>query len=170
MNHLTKSRPLNFLHIIVVGFILSGVVWFAFMLFFPATGGSGADVTPKKQVPTVVVAPKPKVVVPPPVQPILTPDYTLPLTVNGFAPVVTTLQTKQNIVFLGIDDGAFKDPSVVDMIQKNHIKASLFLSKAFIASNPDFFKQLVALGSVVEDHTLSHDTNMIKTQTYSEQK
>lgn len=97
-------------------------------------------------------------------------DYTLPAAQNGLAPVITTLPTKQKIVFLGIDDGAFKDPSVVTLLQQNHIKASLFLSQLFIANNPDFFKQIVAQGSVVEDHTLHHHTDMTKTESYAEQK
>jgi peptidoglycan/xylan/chitin deacetylase (PgdA/CDA1 family) len=106
----------------------------------------------------------------PPVPPVFTSDYTLPPVENGIPPVITTIPTKQNVVFLGIDDGAFKDPSVIDIMRQNHIKATLFLSKAFISGNPDFFKQITALGSVIEDHTISHDTNMVSTQTYAEQK
>ncbi len=105
-----------------------------------------------------------------PQQPPFIADYALPPAENGLAPVITSLPTKQNIVFLGIDDGAFKDPSVVQLMKKNNIKASLFLSRLFIANNPDFFKQLVTQGSVVEDHTLSHDTNMIKDDSYAVQK
>lgn len=97
------------------------------------------------------------------------PDYAVPQYVDGFPPVVYRIPTNQNVVFLGLDDGAFKDQSVVDIMKQNNIKASLFLSKAFIANNPDFFKQLIALGSVVEDHTLGHDTNMINTEPYDQQ-
>jgi len=98
------------------------------------------------------------------------PDYSLPPATDELAPVITTIPTKQKIVFLGIDDGAFKDPSVVDLMKQNHIKASLFLAQLFIGNNPDFFKQLTAEGSVVEDHTLHHDTNMVKTKSYTQQK
>jgi peptidoglycan/xylan/chitin deacetylase (PgdA/CDA1 family) len=98
------------------------------------------------------------------------PDYSLPPIDSGLAPVVATLPTKQPVVFLGIDDGAYKDKSVVDMMAQNHIKASLFLSKLFIAGNPDFFKQLIAIGSRVEDHSLSHDTKMVVSQSYDQQK
>lgn len=97
-------------------------------------------------------------------------DYTLPPAKDGLAPVVTHLDTKQPVVFLGIDDGAYKDPSVVQIMKDNHIKASLFLAKVFISNNPDFFKQLVDEGSVIEDHTLDHDTQMIKKETYAQQK
>jgi peptidoglycan/xylan/chitin deacetylase (PgdA/CDA1 family) len=105
-----------------------------------------------------------------PSTPKFVPDYSLPAIVNGLDPVVTTIDTKQPIVFLGIDDGAFKDPSVVQIMKQNHIKASLFLSKEFIASNPDFFKQLIDEGSLVEDHTLTHDTTMVWDESYAQQK
>jgi len=103
-------------------------------------------------------------------QPSFVPDYSLPPAINGLAPVITRLPTKQKIVFLGIDDGAFKDPSVVSLLQQNRIKASLFLSRLFISSNPEFFKQITAQGSVIEDHTLHHDTNMTRTESYAQQK
>lgn len=105
-----------------------------------------------------------------PVQPSFVADYNLPPIQNGMAPVIYTIPTKQNIVFLGIDDGAFKNQSVIDILKKNNIKASLFLSKAFISGNPDFFKQITAQGSFIEDHTIGHDTNMIKNQSYGQQK
>jgi peptidoglycan/xylan/chitin deacetylase (PgdA/CDA1 family) len=98
------------------------------------------------------------------------PDYTLPEPVNGLAPVISTIRTNQPIVFLGIDDGAFKDPSVVELMRDNHIKASLFLSQAFIIGNPDFFKQLVDEGSLIENHTVNHNTNMVVEESYEQQK
>jgi peptidoglycan/xylan/chitin deacetylase (PgdA/CDA1 family) len=44
----------------------------------------------------------------------------------------------------------------------------LFLSKAFISNNPDFFKQIISLGSLVEDHTINHDTTMSTSQNYQQ--
>ncbi len=130
------------------------------------------DVSPA-QTPPVAVTP-PKTVAPAPASPpkptVAPPDYKIPPSVNGLAPVISTLDTKQNVVFLGIDDGAFKDPTVVSLMRQHHIKASLFLSKLFIAGNPDFFKQLTAEGSVVEDHTLSHNLRMVDTLSYQAQK
>lgn len=98
------------------------------------------------------------------------PDYTIPPIQDGMAPIITNIPTSQSVVFLTIDDGAFKDQSVVDMIKQNSIKPSLFLSKAFIANNPDFFKQIVSLGALIEDHTINHDTNMVTTEDYDQQK
>ena len=50
------------------------------------------------------------------------------------------------------------------------VKAERIMTKASIASNPDFFKQLIDQGSYAEDHTLSHDVNMVKDQDYNQQK
>lgn len=145
---------------------LSFVLYIKWSSWVPSR--SAANVPPSHSTRNIVTVKKPQPTAPDPAP--FVADYTLPPAQNGLAPVITTLPTKQKIVFLGIDDGAFKDPSVVSLMQQNHIKASLFLSQLFIANNPDFFKQLVAQGSVVEDHTLHHHTNMTKTQSYDEQK
>jgi peptidoglycan/xylan/chitin deacetylase (PgdA/CDA1 family) len=99
----------------------------------------------KKQDPVI---PKPK------------PDAYIPPVENGLAPVLSTIDTKQPVVFLGIDDGAYKKPEVVTLLRQYHIKATLFLADAFIASDPKFFTQID--NAVIEDHTLSHDLNMAK--------
>lgn len=84
------------------------------------------------------------------------PDNFIPPVKDGLAPVISRITTSQNVVFLGIDDGGFKDQKVIDIMQKNNIKASLFLADRFISSNRDFFKALIPLGSKIENHTLSH--------------
>jgi peptidoglycan/xylan/chitin deacetylase (PgdA/CDA1 family) len=112
----------------------------------------------------------------PPAKPVDTPpptpahDYVIPPVENGIPPIVTNFQTTDPVVFLTIDDGAFKDPSVVQMMKDNHIKASLFLAQTFIQSNPDFFKQITDQGSLIEDHTLTHDSNMRIDMSYQQQK
>lgn len=111
--------------------------------------------------------PKPQIA---PLKPKFVPDYSIPPIQDGMAPVIANLKTDQKIVFLGIDDGQFKDESVIDLLKKDNIKASLFLSKSFISTNPDFFKLIADQGSVIEDHTLSHDVNMVKDQSYAQQR
>lgn len=98
------------------------------------------------------------------------PDYILPPVVGGIPPIITTIPTNQPVVFLGIDDGVYKDPSVIKMMKKNHIKASLYIARFFTADNPQFFKDIVKTGSLVENHTLSHDLHMTRTMTYEQQK
>lgn len=99
----------------------------------------------------------------------VTPNYTIPSVQDGMAPVIYRIPTALPVVYLGIDDGAEKTQQEVDLLAQNHIKATLFLSDLFIASNPDFFKAITAQGSVVEDHTLHHNTRM-KDQSYDYQK
>lgn len=99
-----------------------------------------------------------------------TPSYKLPPIVNGLAPVVTTIPTEEKVVFLGIDDGAYQDESVVQIMKDNNISASLFLAKSFISNNPKIFQELVTLGYNVENHTLSHNTSMVKEMSYDQQK
>lgn len=98
------------------------------------------------------------------------PNYKLPPIVNGLAPVVTSIPTEDKVVFLGIDDGAFQDESVLQIMKDNNINASLFLAKSFISNNPKVFQDLVSLGYNVENHTLSHNTVMVSTMSYDQQK
>jgi len=170
-----KQERENFKHfitffsaiVVIIAALIS--VW----LFFPVSISEKTKVTQIEQSKKVATDTKSKKVSQPSVTPVITnlaPDYSIPATTDGMAPVVYRMATDQNIVFLGIDDGAFKDQSVVDIMKQNNIKASLFLTKSIISGNPDFFKQLTAQGSFVEDHTLSHDTNMVTTQDYEQQK
>ena len=100
---------------------------------------------------------------------VTTPDYIVPNPKNGLAPLISTIPTKQPVVFLGIDDGVYKDASEVQMLKDNNIKASLFLAKSLIVDNPNFFKQITANGSFIENHTLNHYLDLYK-RSYAVQK
>lgn len=83
-------------------------------------------------------------------------DYVIPPVINGMAPVLSTIPTKQKVVFLGIDDGQYKQPFEYEMMRDNNVKASLFLTNKFIIDNPEFFAQFIPAGSYIEDHTIDH--------------
>ncbi|MDJ0354893.1 polysaccharide deacetylase family protein [Paenarthrobacter sp. PH39-S1] len=102
-------------------------------------------------------------------EPPLVPDYILPPVTDGMVPVLTKVPTEQKVVFLTIDDGATKTPAELQILKANGIKASLFLSRTFVSDNPGFFKDFVADGSLVEDHTVSHQLNFIHLS-YEQQK
>lgn len=104
----------------------------------------------------------------PPVVNLPKPDYLIPAVANGQAPVISRLPTKEPVVFLGIDDGQNKQDFEVQLLAQNNIKASLFLANRFIKDNPDFFKPIVANGSLVEDHTVDH--KLLTNLTYDQQK
>lgn len=95
-------------------------------------------------------------------------DATIPPVTNGLAPVITTISTKEPVVFLGIDDGANKQPFELELMKTNHVKASLFLAARFIMDNPGFFKDFIPVGSIIEDHTIHH--KLLAQLSYDEQK
>lgn len=97
-------------------------------------------------------------------------DYVLPPVVDGMAPVVTRVTTTQKVVFLTIDDGGYQNPIVVSTLRSHHLKASLFLAKLFVGSNPQFFAALTKQGSLIENHTLSHDLKMVSDMSYAQQR
>lgn len=114
---------------------------------------------------------EPKPVLPKAEKPVsIAPDVHLPVVTDGVAPVVYRVATNEKVVFLGIDDGAYKNQEVVDLMKQYNIRASLYLSDAFIHSDPAFFKDVTAAtGSVVENHSIHHDTKM-STKSYDYQK
>ncbi|WP_284975621.1 polysaccharide deacetylase family protein [Arthrobacter sp. efr-133-TYG-104] len=97
------------------------------------------------------------------------PDYQLPPVVGGLAPVITKIPTKNPVVFLTIDDGAVKSPKSVQLLAEYDYPATLFLTKNTIADNPGFFKAFHAQGSLVENHTVTHNVNMVRQWGYQQQ-
>jgi peptidoglycan/xylan/chitin deacetylase (PgdA/CDA1 family) len=97
-----------------------------------------------------------------------TPDVQLPVSDGITAPLIYRVNTEQKVVFLTIDDGTYRDQSVVNAMRDNKVKASLFLTKALVWSEPEFFNQLVDTGSLIENHTISHDLNMVHNQDYNQ--
>ncbi|MFP3579546.1 polysaccharide deacetylase family protein [Arthrobacter sp. SIMBA_036] len=97
------------------------------------------------------------------------PDYQLPPVVGGLAPVITKIPTKNPVVFLTIDDGAVKSPESVQLLAEYDYPATLFLTKNTIADNPGFFKAFHAQGSLVENHTVTHNVNMVRQWGYQQQ-
>ncbi len=97
------------------------------------------------------------------------PDYQLPPIVGGLAPVITKIPTKHPIVFLTIDDGNIKNPESVKLMAEYDYPASLFLTRNTIADNPAFFNAFKAQGSLVENHTVTHNINMVRQWGYQQQ-
>ena len=97
------------------------------------------------------------------------PDYQLPPIVGGLAPVITKIETKHPVVFLTIDDGNIKSPESVKLMAEYDYPASLFLTRDTVADNPAFFNAFKAQGSLVENHTVSHNINMVRQWGYQQQ-
>ncbi len=97
------------------------------------------------------------------------PDYQLPPIVGGLAPVITKIETKHPVVFLTIDDGNIKTPESIKLMAEYDYPSSLFLTKDTIADNPAFFNAFKAQGSLIENHTVTHNINMVRQWGYQQQ-
>ena len=97
------------------------------------------------------------------------PDYQLPPIVGGLAPVITKIETKHPVVFLTIDDGNIKTPESVKLMAEYDYPASLFLTRDTVADNPAFFNAFKAQGSLIENHTVTHNINMVRQWGYQQQ-
>ncbi len=91
----------------------------------------------------------------------LVPDYTLPPIEDGMVPVITKIPTQQKVVFLTIDDGAVKRASDLALLERNGIKASLFLAHTFIVGHAGFYQAYLDAGYLIEDHTMTHNLGFI---------
>lgn len=95
-----------------------------------------------------------------------TPDFEVPPLENGLAPVLSRIPTMHRVVFLTIDDGGTKSQDMALLMAQYEYPASIFLAQAFIQDDPGFFKAFAAQGSLVENHTVSHNVNMVKELNY----
>jgi peptidoglycan/xylan/chitin deacetylase (PgdA/CDA1 family) len=71
-------------------------------------------------------------------------------------PVYYFLSPADRHVYITIDDGWFPDPAVLMLMQRTHVPLTAFLIQDAVALHPAFWRQFVALGGLVEDHTVSH--------------
>jgi peptidoglycan/xylan/chitin deacetylase (PgdA/CDA1 family) len=78
----------------------------------------------------------------------------------GPAKLIYKVETGDPVVFLTIDDGAHRDPAMTDILKRNGIRATFFLTQSFVQQDPDFFRKLRDdTGSMIENHTATH-TNL----------
>lgn len=75
---------------------------------------------------------------------------------ESLPPVFTTVPVKEKIVFLTIDDGAEKDPALLQMMSELQIPYSAFLSDYVINDNYGYFEQMQDRGVSLHNHTLNH--------------
>jgi peptidoglycan/xylan/chitin deacetylase (PgdA/CDA1 family) len=130
----------------------------------PATSGasiSAASTTPPEATAPqttarVTTAPAAELRVPGlglPHQPTPTPVALAP---TNLAPVFSRIPTTNKVIFLGIDDGIVRDPAVLELLRKANIPFTMFLVKGEADAGTDYFRELQAVGGVVEAHTVTH--------------
>ncbi|MFD7509101.1 polysaccharide deacetylase family protein [Streptomyces sp. NPDC059853] len=75
---------------------------------------------------------------------------------EGLPPVITRVPTEDKVVFLTIDDGAHKDPELLDMLRELDIPVSAFLSDYVARDDYDYFRTARDDGWGIHNHTVNH--------------
>jgi peptidoglycan/xylan/chitin deacetylase (PgdA/CDA1 family) len=72
------------------------------------------------------------------------------------AQVVFKIHTTDQVVFVTIDDGFYKDPRVVAFIRVHQWPVATFIIDRVAEAAPSYFRALAAAGATINDHTYSH--------------
>jgi peptidoglycan/xylan/chitin deacetylase (PgdA/CDA1 family) len=88
-----------------------------------------------------------------PVAPRATP---LPPEGGRLAPAYSRLPITDKVVFLGIDDGAIRDPRTLAHLRDLRIPFSVFLTMGPAQEDPAFWRAAMAAGGTIQSHTLTH--------------
>ncbi|MFE7760054.1 polysaccharide deacetylase family protein [Streptomyces sp. NPDC057438] len=75
---------------------------------------------------------------------------------DGLPPVLTTVPTRDKVLFLTIDDGAEKDPAFLRMMSELRIPYTAFLSDYLIKEDYGYFARMRDRGVTLDNHTLNH--------------
>ena len=67
----------------------------------------------------------------------------------------------EKVLYLTFDEGALETyvKEIVDVLNKNNVKATFFLCQKFMETNPELIKQMANTGHTIANHT-SHHLNM----------
>jgi peptidoglycan/xylan/chitin deacetylase (PgdA/CDA1 family) len=83
------------------------------------------------------------------------PPVTVPIPAGTVA-VIGRVTTTDPVVFFTIDDGATRDPAVIDFLRGRGIPVTLFPVLGTVRQDPSYFSAIHALGASVQDHTANH--------------
>lgn len=110
----------------------------------PAASGRSASPSPTEPGPNSMRAPSPTAVEP-------------PTGTDGLPPVVSSIKTKEKVVFLTVDDGYTKDPKVVNVLRDRDVPITPFVTRNAIADNRNYFAGVSELtGQTIQNHSISH--------------
>lgn len=90
--------------------------------------------------------------------------------VDGKVPQVRRITVNQPFVFLTIDDGAVQDPDAPRLIRESGAHPVVFLNEMYVRGHEDYFKQVLAAGAVLGDHTVNHPDLRGKSLAYQQQE
>lgn len=74
----------------------------------------------------------------------------------GLPPTISRVPTTDNVIFLGIDDGIWRDPSVLTKLTEARIPFTMFLVRPEAQAGIPYFQTLQTVGGTVESHTTHH--------------
>ncbi|WP_307871792.1 polysaccharide deacetylase family protein [Micromonospora sp. U21] len=99
------------------------------------------------------------------------PPQPVPLPATGASPFWHRLPTDQKVAFITIDDGGLaRPPAVIDFIWAARIPVTMFLNSPAAAEHTDYFRQIEAVGGVVENHTITHTSLAGRSYAYQKQE
>ncbi|CAL9439487.1 hypothetical protein SUDANB171_02205 [Streptomyces sp. enrichment culture] len=78
------------------------------------------------------------------------------ITGKGLPAVITRVPTDDKVVFLTIDDGAHKDPDLLEMLRELDVPVSAFLSDYVARDDYDYFREARDDGWGIHNHTVNH--------------
>ena len=90
----------------------------------------------------------------PPPAPVVVPTPASPS--SGPVPAINFGPPDSGAFYITIDDGAYPDPQVLDLMQRTHLPITAFLVSNVAAQHLDYWRSFVAAGGDIEDHTIAH--------------
>ena len=92
-----------------------------------------------------------------PLAPVVAPRRATPVVLTGGpAPVVSRVPTTDRVIFLGVDDGLWRDRDARDLLVRERVPITMFLVRETLVDGQSYFRELVAAGATVEAHTIDH--------------
>ncbi len=70
--------------------------------------------------------------------------------------VLNWVDTDDPVFFITIDDGLVDSPRVRDVIERNRIPVTAFLTEYAVRDKTDYFESVTAFGGSVQNHTMVH--------------
>ena len=75
---------------------------------------------------------------------------------DGDVQVLSWVETEDPVFFITIDDGLVDSPAVRDVIERNQIPVTAFLTEYAVRDKTDYFEAVTAYGGSVQNHTMVH--------------
>lgn len=70
--------------------------------------------------------------------------------------MLNRVDTDDPVFFITIDDGLVASPKVLDLIKRNRIPVTAFLTEYAVRDKTDYFETVTAYGGSVQNHTMVH--------------